>query len=107
MNGQKLEQETSFKNLGAILCKDSTSSAEVRIWIASVLAAMAGLNGFWRCNTISFASTLKPYKSLVTAILLHGREAWTLLDDFEKKRRGPCFRNQVPEETSPQVLLVA
>ena len=81
--------------------------SRICVRIASVLAAMAGLNGFWRCNTISFASTLKPYKSLVTAILLHGRETWTLLDDFEKKRRGPCFRNQVPEETSPQVLLVA
>ena len=34
MNGQKLEQATSFKYLGATLCKDGTWSAEVRIGIA-------------------------------------------------------------------------
>ena len=72
MNGQKLEQETSFKNLGAILCKDSTSSAEVRIWIASAMAAMARLNRIWRCSTINFASKFKLYMSLVTSILIYG-----------------------------------
>ena len=28
MNGQKLEEVTSFKYLGAVLCKDGTCSAE-------------------------------------------------------------------------------
>ena len=31
MNGQTLEKVTSFKYLGATLCKDGTCSAEVRI----------------------------------------------------------------------------
>ena len=31
MNGQKLKEVTSFKYLGATLCKDGTCSAEVRI----------------------------------------------------------------------------
>ena len=31
MNGQKLEEVTSFKYLGATLCKDGTFSAEVRV----------------------------------------------------------------------------
>ena len=53
MNGQKLEEVTIFKYLGATLCKDSTCSAEVRIRIAS---AMVRLNKIWRCNTISFVS---------------------------------------------------
>ena len=43
MNGQKLEEVTSFKYLGAILCKDGTCSAEVRIRIASAMAAIARL----------------------------------------------------------------
>ena len=33
MNGQKLEEVTSFKYLGATLCEDDTCSAEVRIRI--------------------------------------------------------------------------
>ena len=67
MNGQKLEEVTSFKYLGPTLCKDGTFSAEVRVRNAS---AMARLNRIWRCNTISFASKFKLYKSLATFILL-------------------------------------
>ena len=44
MNGQKLEEVTSFKYLGATLCKDGTCSAEVGIRIASAMAAMARLS---------------------------------------------------------------
>ena len=76
MNGQKLEEVTSFKYLGATLCKDATCSAKVRIRIAPGLTAMARLNRIWWCSTISFASKFKLYKSLVTSILLYGRETW-------------------------------
>ena len=34
MNGQKLEEVTSFKYLGAPMCKDNTCLAEIRIRIA-------------------------------------------------------------------------
>ena len=44
INGQKLEEVTSFQYLGATLYKDGTCSAEVRIRIASAMAAMARLN---------------------------------------------------------------
>ena len=40
MTGQELGEVTSFKYLGATLCKDGTCSAEVRIMIASAMAAM-------------------------------------------------------------------
>ena len=75
------EEVTSFKYLGATLCKDGTCSAEVRIMIASAMAAMARLNRIWWSNTISFASTFMLYKFLVTSILLYGCETWTLLAD--------------------------
>ena len=60
MNGQRLEEVTSFKYLGATLCRNDTCSAEVRIRIASAMASMATLNRIWQCNTISFASKFKP-----------------------------------------------
>ena len=81
MNGQKLEEVTSFKYLGATLCKDGACSAEVRIRIASAMAAMARLNRTWRWYTISFASKFKLCKSLVTSNFLYGRETRTLLAD--------------------------
>ena len=45
----------------------------------------ARLSRVWRCNTISFASKFKLYKSLVTSILLYGCKPWTLLVGSEKR----------------------
>ena len=61
MNGQKLEEVTSFKYLGATLCKDGTFSDEVRIRIASAMAAMARLNWIWWYNNTSFTRKFKLY----------------------------------------------
>ena len=93
MNDKQFEAVTSFKYLGATLCKNDTSSAEVGNRTAS---AMTRLNSIKWCNTISFASKLKLYKSLVTFILLYGCEAWTLLADSEKRIQAfeaKCIRN--------------
>ena len=80
MKGQKLEEVTSFKYLGATPCKDGTRSPEIHTRSASAVAAMARLNRIWRSNTINFANKLTLYKSLVTPIPLHGCETWTLID---------------------------
>ena len=40
MNAQKLEEVISPRYLGAILCKNGTCSAEIRIGIVSAMAAM-------------------------------------------------------------------
>ena len=59
INGQKLEEVISFKYLGATLCKDGTYSADIRIRIASGMAAMTGLNRSLGSNTINFVSKCK------------------------------------------------
>ena len=64
---------------------DGTYTAEVNIRIASAIAAMARLHRIWQCNTISFASDFKLYKSLVTTILLYGCESQTQFADSEKR----------------------
>ena len=76
---------TSFKYLGAILCRDDTCSAEICIRIASAMALQARLNKIWQCNTISFTRKFKLFRSLVTSIFLYGCETWTLIADAEKK----------------------
>ena len=75
MNGQRVEEVTSFKHLGAILCKDGTCSAEIRFRITTV---MARLNRIWQNNSTSLASKL--YKFLVPSILLYGCETWNPLE---------------------------
>ena len=67
------------------------AEAEVRIGIASAMAAVIRLNRIWWCNIISFASKFKLYKSLVTSILLNGCEIGTLLAYSEKKKKDPGF----------------
>ena len=96
MNGQKLEEMTSLKYLGATLCTDGTCSAEFRIRIVPAMAVMAGLDRIWRCNIISFASKFKLYKSLVTSILLYGCETRTLLSYSEK--RTQAFETKCPRK---------
>ena len=60
---------------------------------ANTSTAMAILIRIWQCNTISFASKFKLYKSLVTSILLYGCETWTLLADSEKRIQAfKCMR---------------
>ena len=103
MNGLKLEEVTSFKYLETTLCRDGICSAEILSRIVSAMAAIARLDRIWWGNSINFASKFKLYKSLV----LYGREAWTLLADSGKKKKNPGFRNQVPQETSPLLLLGA
>ena len=58
MNGQKLEEVTSYKYLGATLCTNCTCSAEIGIRVASEWQQWPDKNRIWRSNTISFASKL-------------------------------------------------
>jgi hypothetical protein len=92
MNGEKLEEVTNFKYLGATLSKDGTSTAEVHIRIATATSAMARLNRIWKSNAISFPTKYKLFKSLVVSILLYGCETWTLHADTE--RRIQAFENK-------------
>ena len=64
MKGQKLENVTSFKYLGATLGKDGTCSAEVRVRLSSATAALARLNMICRCSTVSFTGKCNLYKSI-------------------------------------------
>ncbi|KAH3814583.1 hypothetical protein DPMN_143087 [Dreissena polymorpha] len=54
MNGEKLEEATCFKFLGATLSKNGASTAEVRSRIA---IAMARLSRLWTSSSISFPSS--------------------------------------------------
>ena len=78
MNGQKLEEVTSFKYVGTTLCEDGTCSAEVCIRIASAMAVTARLNRIWLCNTNSFASKFKSLDK-------------SPLSSFFAEKYGPCL----------------
>ena len=85
MNGELLEEVSSFKYLGATLSKDGTCTAEIRIRIVTATAAMARLGRIWKSSSISFRTKYSLYRALVLSILLYGCEAWTLLAETEKR----------------------
>ena len=62
MIGEKLEEVTSFKYLGAALSKDGSSTADVQIRIAIATAAMARLSRLWTSSSISFPTMYRLYK---------------------------------------------
>ena len=103
MKDRKLEELTSFKYLGTTtLCKDGTLSAEIRIRIASVMAAMARLNRIWRCNTISFKKASSSSTSLLSSPASSTAVTQGLCLLTEKL--NPGFRKQVHLETSLHLL---
>ena len=65
MNGERLEEVNSFKYLGATLTKDGSSTAEIRIRIATATAAMARLDRVWKSSNISFPTKYRLFKSHV------------------------------------------
>ncbi|KAH3887019.1 hypothetical protein DPMN_011032 [Dreissena polymorpha] len=54
MKGEKQQEVTSFKHLSASLSKEGTRTAEVRIRIAMVTAALARQSRLWTSSSISF-----------------------------------------------------
>ena len=92
MNGEKLEEVSQFKYLGATLTKDGTSTKEVKIRIAAATSALARLDKIIKSKNISFQTKYKLYKSLVISIFLYGCESWTLTADLEKRIKA--FENK-------------
>ena len=58
MNGQRLEDVTTFNTWEQPCAKMEPAQLQVHNVIASALAALARLNSIWRCNTSNFTSKL-------------------------------------------------
>lgn len=68
MDGESLEEMSSFKFFGATLSKDGTSKGEIRRWIATATTATARVERILKSN-ISFHTMFKLYTFLVVPIL--------------------------------------
>ena len=69
VKGQKFDNITSFKYLGAVLSDDG-SKPEVLSRIAQATAAVTKLKPIWRDNNISLGSKVKLMRSLVISVCL-------------------------------------
>ena len=85
MNGEKLEEVSSFKYLGATLTKDGRSLKEIKTRIAMATQALAKLSKIWKSKEISFSTKIKIHKAIVLSTMLYGCESWTLNADSMTK----------------------
>ena len=85
MNGQELEEVSTFKYLGATLSKDSKSTKEIKTRIAIAISTMAKLDKIWKSKEIRFPTKMKLYRALVLSTLLYGCESWTMSAETTKK----------------------
>ena len=101
LNGQQLEEVESFKYLGSTLCKDGSSTKEIKARLGLASSAMTRLNTIWNSSSISFPVKFKLYKSLVVSILLYGCELDT---DCRHRAKNPGIQTQVLLKVSPHLL---
>ena len=123
MNGQKLEEMTSFKNLGATLCKDGTCSAKVCIRISSATATVTRLHciSYLEHNTNDWVRSMIKFlvgkQEPLLATVNRRRFAWfghvtghdslfktilqgTLEDGRCRGRQKKCWMDNIKERTS-------
>lgn len=89
IDGETLEEVSSFKYLRAALSKDGTCNAEIHTPITTT--AMDRPERICK-NNISFHTKLNLYKLLVISIFLYRSETWTLLVEVDK--RFQAFENK-------------
>ena len=77
MNGERLEEVSSFKYLESI-SSEGDYTEEIRIRINLATSAIARLKKIWSKNNIKTATKIRLYKSLVVSVLTYGCESWTL-----------------------------
>ena len=74
VNGQKLENVTSFKYLGSVII-DEGSKPEIFSRIAQATAALTSLKPVWNDRSISLSSKIRPMRSLLTSIFQYAGES--------------------------------
>ena len=84
MNGECLEEVTSFKNLGSIISSEGHSTEEIHTRINLATSAIARLKKIWSKN-IKAATKMRFYKSLVVSVLTYECRSWTLKADSERR----------------------
>ena len=94
INGQKLEEVSSFKYLGAII-SDEGSKPEILARMAQTTAALSKLKNIWQSKKLSLKSKIRLMRSLTMSVFLYGCEAWTLTADLQRRISAlemRCFR---------------
>ena len=76
IDGEYLEQVTSFLYLGSTLSCDGTIDMEIDRRIAKASGAFNSLNKIWYNRKISLCTKTRIYQSAVLTILMYASEAW-------------------------------
>ena len=95
VDGVDLKEIDKFTNLGCSIAKDSDVRNEIGIRIGKACAVVRSMSKVWNSSNISLKTKIKLYDSIITAILLYGRESWKGLKEIEERIRrfeSGCLR---------------
>ena len=93
-SGQKLQNVTNFKYLGAII-SDAGSKADILSRIAQCTTTMTRLKPIWNDRNITLGSKVRLMRTLVISILLYACETWTLTIELQRRIKAVemrCYR---------------
>ena len=85
VEGQTLEQVTSFKYVGGIIENTGENDEDIQAKIAKGLQTMGRLKKLWRKNNLSTKCKLQIYKSIIVPQMTYGAETWTIKKQDEKR----------------------
>ncbi|VDP13278.1 unnamed protein product [Heligmosomoides polygyrus] len=87
LDNSQIEQVAEFKYLGSIMQQNKVScTAEIHSRIRKAAMTCGSLTCcLWRRHTVSLATKMRVFRSIVMPILLYGAETWVLLKvDLQK-----------------------
>ena len=93
-SGQKLQTDTNFKYLGAII-SDAGSKAEMLSRIAQCTTTMTRLKPIWNDQNITLRSKVRLMRALIISILLYACQTWTLTMQLQRMIKDVeirCYR---------------
>jgi hypothetical protein len=96
IDGQLLQQVSSFKYLGSTIASDGCCSHDVRARVAMAKAAFREKQGVLTSKSISLELRKRIAKAYVWSVALYGAETWTLNKKDEKRLEAFemwCWRN--------------
>ena len=85
VNDEQVDDVEEFLYLGALLDREGGATKDIQQRLSKARQTFYRLRRIWDCNEISRKTKVQLFKTIVTAVLMYGCEAWKLTKTEAKK----------------------